>query len=121
MRHGRKSSARKFDGYKTRTTIETDNNFITEIEVTPGNIHDSEAAAPLVDERPEERKPDTVLCDMAYGTGQNREEMKKRQVKLICPVPTNLGRNGCFFAAILRISCPTRPCPPWRWFLPSVP
>ena len=59
-------------------------------------FHDSEAAAPLVDEQPEERKPDTVLCDMAYGTGQNREEMIKRQVKLICPVPTNLGRNGCF-------------------------
>ncbi|HAG12124.1 MAG TPA: hypothetical protein DCK76_12355 [Desulfotomaculum sp.] len=78
MRHGRKSSARKFDGYKTHTAIETDNNFITEIEVTSGNIHDSEAAAPLVDEQPEERKPDTVLCDIAYGTGQNREEMKKR-------------------------------------------
>jgi DNA-binding protein H-NS len=37
MRHGRKSSARKFDGYKTHTTIETDNNFITETEATPGN------------------------------------------------------------------------------------
>jgi len=29
MRHGRKSSARKFDGYKTHTAMETDNNFIT--------------------------------------------------------------------------------------------
>ena len=110
MRHGRKSSARKFDGYKTHTAIETDNNFITEIEVTPGNIHDSEAAAPLVDEQPEERKPDTVLCDMAYGTGQNREEMKKRQIKLICPVPTDLGRNGCFPKSAFTINLDSQTC-----------
>jgi len=28
MRHGRKSSARRFDGHKTHTAIETDNNFL---------------------------------------------------------------------------------------------
>jgi len=110
MRHGRKSSARKFDGYKTHTAIETDNNFITEIEVTPGNIHDSEAAARLVDKQPEERKPDIVLCDMAYGTGQNREEMEKRQVKLICPVPADLGRNGCFPKSAFKLDLEAGTC-----------
>ncbi|MDF9410090.1 IS1182 family transposase [Pelotomaculum isophthalicicum JI] len=110
MRHGRKSSARKFDGYKTHTAMETDNNFITEIEVTPGNVHDSEAAAPLVDRQPEERKPDTVLCDMAYGTGQNREDMEKRQVKIICPVPTDLGRNGCFPKSAFTIDLDAQTC-----------
>ena len=34
MRHGRKSNAHKFDGYKTHTAMETGNNFIAEIEVT---------------------------------------------------------------------------------------
>lgn len=110
MRHGRKSSARRFDGYKTHTAIETDNNFITEIEVTPGNTHDSEAAAALVDEQPAERKPDTVLCDMAYGTGQNREEMEKRRVELICPVPTDLGRNGCFPKSAFTIDLDAQTC-----------
>lgn len=110
MRHGRKSSARRFDGYKTHTAMETGNNFITEIEVTPGNIHDSEAAALLVDEQPEERKPDTVLCDMAYGTGQNREEMEKRRVKLICPVPTDLGRNGCYPKSAFTIDLDAQTC-----------
>ncbi|OPX89640.1 MAG: Transposase DDE domain protein [Pelotomaculum sp. PtaB.Bin104] len=110
MRHGRKSSARKFDGYKTHTAMETDNNFITEIEVTPGNVHDSEAAATLVDKQPEERKPDTVLCDMAYGTGQNREDMEKRQVKIICPVPTDLGRNGCFPKSAFTIDLDAQTC-----------
>jgi len=107
MRHGRKSSTRKFDGYKTHTAMETDNNFITEIKVTPGNIHDSEAAAPLVDEQPEERKPDKVLCDMAYGTGQNREEMEKRQIRMICPVTTDIRRNGCFPKTAFIIDLPT--------------
>jgi len=110
MRHGCKSSARKFDGYKTHTAMETDNNFITEIEVTPGNIHDSEAAAPLVDEQPEERKPDKVLCDMAYGTGKNREEMEKRRIKIICPVPTDLGRNGCLPKSAFTIDLDAQTC-----------
>jgi hypothetical protein len=33
---------------------------------------------------------------MAYGTGKNREDMEDRQIRLICPVPTDNGRNGCF-------------------------
>ena len=110
MRHGRKSSARKFDGYKTHTAMETDNNFITEIEVTPGNTHDSEAAAMLVDKQPEERKPDKVLCDMAYGTGKNREKMEQRQIKLICPVPANIGQNGCFPKSAFKIDLDAKTC-----------
>lgn len=96
MRHGRKSSSRLFDGYKAHTAMETDNEFITDIEVTPGNIHDSEAAAPLVDEQPEERKPGTILSDTAYGTGPNRMEMEKRRIEIISPAPTDHGHNGCF-------------------------
>lgn len=55
----------------------------TDIEVTAGNVHDSEAAVPLVDKQPEERKPGTVLSDTAYGTGENRAEMAKRQVERV--------------------------------------
>lgn len=110
MRHGRKSSARKFDGYKTHTAIETDNNFITEIEVTSGNVHDSEAAALLVDKQPQERKPDKILCDMAYGTGKNREEMEQRQIKLVCPVPANIGQNGCFPKSAFKIDLEAKTC-----------
>lgn len=110
MRHGRKSSANLFDGYKTHTATESGNNFITEIEVTPGNVHDSEAATQLVDKQPEEIKPDKVLSDMAYGTGKNREEMGKRQIKLICPVPTDLGRNGCFPKSAFNMDLEAQTC-----------
>ncbi|MRS02397.1 IS1182 family transposase, partial [bacterium] len=110
MRHGRKSSARLFDGYKTHTAIESENSFITEIEVTPGNAHDSEAATGLVDKQPEEIKPKEVLSDMAYGVGKNREEMGNREIKLICPVPTGLGRNGCFPKTSFNIDLEAQTC-----------
>ncbi|OPX91393.1 MAG: hypothetical protein A4E52_00499 [Pelotomaculum sp. PtaB.Bin013] len=50
---------------------------------------------------------------MAYGTGQNREEMEKRQIKMICPVPTDIGRNGCFpkSAFIIDLDAQTCQCP----------
>jgi hypothetical protein len=110
MRHGHKSSARLFDGYKAHTAMETDNDFITDIEVTPGNTHDSEAAANLVDNQPEGRKPEKVLSDMAYGTGKNREAMEKRQIELICPVPTDTGRNGCFPKSAFKIDLEAQTC-----------
>jgi transposase len=113
MRHGRKSSSRLFDGYKTHTAMENTNELITEIEVTPGNVHDSEAATRLTDKQPEERKPDTVLSDTAYGTGKNREEMEKRQINLISPVLTGYGHKGCFpkTAFTIDLDEPTCQCP----------
>lgn len=110
MRHGRKSSARLFDGYKTHTAIESENNFITGIEITPGNAHDSEALAPLLEKQPETQKPDKILCDMAYGTGKNREDIANRQIKLICPVPTDSGRNGCFPKSAFKIDLDAQTC-----------
>lgn len=110
MRHGRKSSARLFDGYKTHTAMENENDFITEIEITPGNAHDSEALAPLLEKQPEPQKPDKVLCDMAYGTGKNREDIENRQIKLICPVPTDSGRNGCFPKSAFKIDLDAQTC-----------
>ena len=36
--------------------------------------------------------------------------MKKRQVKLICPVPTDLGRNGCFPKSAFTINLDSQTC-----------
>lgn len=110
MRHDRKSSARLFDGYKTHTAIESENSFITEIEVTLGNAHDSEAATDLVDKQPEAIRPNEVLSDMAYGVGKNREEMERREIKLLCPVPTGIGRNGCFPKTAFNINLEAQTC-----------
>lgn len=100
MRHGHKSQSRRFDGYKVHTGIDKESEFITGIVATSGNAHDSEAALSLIDQQPEERRPEPeeVTFDTAYGTGQVREEMAARQVKVISSVPEGHGKNGCFLA-----------------------
>ncbi|WP_099083489.1 transposase [Desulforamulus profundi] len=87
MRHGRKSSSRLFDGYKTHTVMEEESEFITAVEVTPGNQHDSEAATKLIDAQPKEQQPETIMGDTAYGTGQVRAAMEDKQIKVIAPAP----------------------------------
>jgi hypothetical protein len=47
-RHGHKTSARGFDGYKGHVAIDPDSEVITATGVTPGNSGDAEAAAGLL-------------------------------------------------------------------------
>jgi IS5 family transposase len=51
VRHGRKSSSQRFDGYKTHISIEKESEYITNVVHTPGNVHDSEALSPLIKEQ----------------------------------------------------------------------
>jgi hypothetical protein len=47
-RHGHKTSARGFDGYKGHVAIDPDSELITATEVTPGNVADGVAAESLL-------------------------------------------------------------------------
>jgi hypothetical protein len=47
-RHGRKTSARGFDGYKGHTAVDPDSEIITATTVTPGNTGDASVAEDLV-------------------------------------------------------------------------
>jgi len=47
-RHGRKTAARGFDGYKGHIAVDPDSEIITATAVTPGNSGDAEAAAGLL-------------------------------------------------------------------------
>jgi hypothetical protein len=47
-RHGHKTSARGFDGYKGHVAVDPDTEIITATAVTPGNSGDAEAAAGLL-------------------------------------------------------------------------
>jgi hypothetical protein len=49
-RHGHKTSARGFDGYKGHIAIDPDSEIITATEATPGNSGDAEAAESLLAE-----------------------------------------------------------------------
>jgi len=110
MRHGRKSSSNLFDGGKTHTAQETDEGFFTNIDVTAGNVHDSEPCPKIIDDQPKDRRPNTAIADGAYGTGNNRQEMKTRNIKLISPVPDTPGYKGCFPKSMFEIDLDNQTC-----------
>jgi hypothetical protein len=49
-RHGHKTAARGFDGYKGHVAIDPDSEIITETVVTPGNAGDGSVATDLIDD-----------------------------------------------------------------------
>jgi hypothetical protein len=68
-RHGHKTAARGFDGYKGHVALDPDSEIVTATAVTPGNSGDA-AVAPelLADDLPGD-EPLTVYADAAYGSG----------------------------------------------------
>ena len=84
-RHGRKTAARGFDGYKGHIAVDPDSEIITATAVTPGNSGDAEAAAGLLagllaagqdsagfagEDQP------AVYGDAAYGSGELLERVE---------------------------------------------
>ena len=90
MRHGRKSSAGKFNGYKTHLTKDADSDIITNIDVSPGNLPDGDMAEELIDEADEEFdiKTKSLTGDGAYGSGKMQKEMSERGTELIAKAPS---------------------------------
>ena len=50
MRHGHKSSSKRFDGHKAAIVVDTDTQLITAVEVLPGNAPDNLGALELVEQ-----------------------------------------------------------------------
>ena len=50
MRHGHKSSRRRFNGHKAAIVVDTDSQLITAVDVLPGNAPDNLGALELVDQ-----------------------------------------------------------------------
>ncbi|NQS89644.1 IS1182 family transposase [Patescibacteria group bacterium] len=89
MRHGRKSSSGKFNGYKTHILKDIDSDIITNIDVSPGNCPDGDMAEPLINEAKEEFevKAKSLCGDGAYGSGKMRKKMSSKKTELISKVP----------------------------------
>ena len=75
MRHGHKSSRRRFDGHKGAIVVDTGSQLITAVEVLPGNAPDNLGALDLV----EAGEANTgvpvaeAMGDAAYGGGDTRQ------------------------------------------------
>ena len=86
MRHGRKTNARRFTGYKLHVATAAQTPVLTAIAISPGNEHDGHHAAPLVEQQPASRRPERVIGDTAYGNLEVREQLEQRQTKVLAPL-----------------------------------
>ncbi len=95
MRHGRKSSQQRFDGYKLHAAAtNTSEPLITAVHVTAAGDQDGPQAKHLVDTQPPARRPDRVLGDTAYGNGPVRAELADRGVEVLAQVPEGTVDEG---------------------------
>ena len=95
MRHGHKSSRRRFDGHKAAIVVDTDSQLITAVEVLPGNAPDNLGALELV----EASEANTgvpvaeAMGDAAYGDGDTRQTFADAGRTLIARVPGRPNRT----------------------------
>ena len=67
-RHGRKTSARGFDGFKGHAAVDHDSEVVTETTATPGNAGDSSVAADLITDLVPKETPSDAAADPAAYT-----------------------------------------------------
>ena len=138
-RHGRKTRARGFDGYKGHAAVDPDSEIITATIVTPGNAGDASVAedliADLLDDGPavteapadeggvddtpggasdEGTAPGTIVYgDNAYGTGPFLERLEDAGIDSRCKTqrPTTVGEmfTKDSFSVSLEDDCVTCP------------
>ena len=95
MRHGHKSSSRRFDGHKAAIVVDTDSQLITAVEVLPGNAPDNLGALELVEQSEANTgvPVEEVMGDAAYGYGHTRQAFADAGRTLIARVPGRPNRS----------------------------
>jgi hypothetical protein len=85
-RHGHKTQARGFDGYKGHVAVDPDSEIITDTVVTPGNAGDASVAEDLIDDLVDDDNRDdaTVYGDSAYGTGEFQQRLDDERISSRC-------------------------------------
>ena len=114
-RHGHKTAARGFDGYKGHAAADPDSEIITATTVTPGNAADATVAedlfADMLGQQPEptategstkestegstEARP-TVYGDTAYGTGEFHSRLGEAGIESRCKTQAPTAAGGLF-------------------------
>ena len=75
MRHGHKSSAGRWDGYKKHVSVEPESELITAVEVSAANVGDGAVALKLLEQQAEVGlAPAEVVADQQYAAGELREQ-----------------------------------------------
>ena len=106
-RHGHKTAARSFDGYKGHVAIDPDSEVIVATAVTAGNVGDAGAATDLLAqdlpaetaetaETSVDEEPLTVYGDSAYGTGALLDTLKQAGAHAFCKTQPPRAPGGRF-------------------------
>jgi hypothetical protein len=93
-RHGRKSSAKAIQGYKTHVLGTLDSQFVTGIQVTDASVHDAKPTPALLEQaKSSSLAPQEMVADGAYGTGANRRACAAMGVTVHAklPAPSHVG------------------------------
>ena len=89
MRHGHKSSRRRFDGHKAAIVVDTDSQLITAVDVLPGNAPDNLGSLELVEQSEVNTgvPVEEAMGDAAYGDGDTRQAFADAGRRLVARVP----------------------------------
>lgn len=84
MRHGHKSSAGRWDGYKKHLTVEPETELITAVEVSAANTNDADQALRLLEQQVGAGlEPAEMIADHAYAGGKLRAEAEERGTAMV--------------------------------------
>jgi hypothetical protein len=97
MRHGHKSRATGFEGYKATVVAETEAGVILSTGVRPANVHDREGAKERIEEAGQRAGAAIacVLSDTAYGDTETRTKVESLGAEVVTKVPPGT-RRGMF-------------------------
>jgi hypothetical protein len=94
-RHGHKTDARRFDGYKGHIAIDPDSEFITATHVTAGNVGDADAAPELL------RDVLTPAVQPAVAAPLSGDEPRKSEPTDATPTPAEIYGDASYGSAAL--------------------
>ena len=97
-RHGHKTAARGFDGYKGHAAVDPESEIVTDTIVTPGNAGDGSVAKDLIDDLidDDEGEGRTVYGDNAYGTGEFQQFLDDAEIGSRCKTQPPTAPGGMF-------------------------
>ena len=94
-RHGRKSSSKVINGFKTHVAGTLVSQFVTGIANTDASVHDAEATPALIEQTKKANLlPAELVGDGAYGTGANRRACADDHVELHAKLPAPNRRSA---------------------------
>jgi hypothetical protein len=105
-RHGHKSRARTFDGYKAHLAVDPDDELITNVTVTPANAADRDVVEDLLEESDaageghgtggdgDAPDPVTVFGDSAYADGATLDKLAEAGHEVFAKVPPVRNAKG---------------------------